>query len=92
VTFKKLCIGLGTVALAGLVLSLIAPKAVQAAAYTLVVVANTSAHPVPTADVNKSAAQNVELACSAVSGSLTCALVAPTAAWTSPLPGPFPRE
>jgi hypothetical protein len=89
-TFKKLCIGMGAVALAGAVLSLIAPKAVQAAAYTLVVVANTSAHPVLTADLNKSAAQNVELACSAISGSPTCALVAPNGSldfatsWTVP--------
>ena len=79
-TFKKLCRGIGAVALAGVVLLLIAPKAVQAAAYTLVVVANTSGHPVPTADVNKSAAQNVE----------TCALVAPNGSldfatsWTVP--------
>jgi hypothetical protein len=59
-SFKKLCIGIEAVALAGVVLALIALKAVQAADYTLVVVADTSPHAVPTADVNKSVAQNVE--------------------------------
>jgi hypothetical protein len=57
--------GLGAVALAAMLLSLAAPKAVHAIVAALVEVTNTPANPVPTADVHQSAAQNIELYCSA---------------------------
>jgi hypothetical protein len=44
--------GVGATALAALLLTSVAPKAVQAAVNALVLVANTSANPVPNADVN----------------------------------------
>jgi hypothetical protein len=49
---KKLLMGVGAVALAGTLLTLVAPKAVHAAVAALVEVANTPANPVPNADVN----------------------------------------
>ncbi len=49
---KKLLMGIGAVALAGTLLTLVAPKAVHAAVAALVEVANTPANPVPNADVN----------------------------------------
>jgi hypothetical protein len=49
---KRLLMGFGAVALAGTLLSLVAPKAVHAAVAALVLVTNTSANPVPNADVN----------------------------------------
>ncbi len=49
---KRLLMGLAAVALAGTLISLVAPKAVHAAVAALVEVANTPANPVPNADVN----------------------------------------
>jgi len=49
---KRLLMGIGAVALAGTLLTLVAPKAVHAAVAALVEVANTPANPVPNADVN----------------------------------------
>src|ERR1039457_1175895 len=49
---KRLLVGIGAVALAGTLLTLVAPKAVHAAVAALVEVANTPANPVPNADVN----------------------------------------
>ena len=49
---KRLLVGIGAVALAGTLLTLLAPKAVHAAVAALVEVANTPANPVPNADVN----------------------------------------
>jgi len=60
---KNLFMGIGAVALAGMALSLIAPKAVHASVATLVEIVNTSVNPVAISDVVKSAAQNVELLC-----------------------------
>ena len=47
---KRLLTGLGAVALAAMLLSLAAPKAVHAIVAALVEVTNTPANPVPTAD------------------------------------------
>lgn len=49
---KRLLMGMGAVALAGTLLTLVSPRAVHAAVAALVQVANTSANPVPNADVN----------------------------------------
>jgi hypothetical protein len=49
---NRLLMGIGAVALAGTLLSLVGPKAVHAAVAALVLVTNTPANPVPNADVN----------------------------------------
>jgi len=49
---QRLFMGIGAVALAGTLISLVAPKAAPATVAALVEVANTSANPVPNADVN----------------------------------------
>jgi hypothetical protein len=49
---KRLLMGISAVALAGTLLTLVAPKAVHAAVAALVLVTNTPANPVPNADVN----------------------------------------
>ncbi len=76
---KNLFIGIGVAALAGVLLTFIAPKAVHAAVATLVEVTNTPLNPVPTADVHKSASQLVELDCSDLGGPTNpCVLNPPT--------------
>lgn len=65
---KTLFIGLGWLAAALVLGSVAGPKAVRAAVATLVEVANTTANPVPTADVSHSAAQSVTLVCPPVGG------------------------
>jgi hypothetical protein len=54
---KSLMMGIGAATLAGVILTVTMPKAVQAATAALVQVTNTSANQVPTLDVSKSAAQ-----------------------------------
>ena len=49
---NRLLMGIGAVALAGTLLTLVAPKAVHATVAALVDVANTPTNPVPNADVN----------------------------------------
>jgi len=70
---KRLLMGFGAVALVGTLLTLVAPKAVHAAVAALVEVANTSANPVPNADVNAPGEEPFQtLMCNAL-GSGTCA-------------------
>jgi hypothetical protein len=69
---KRLLMGFGAVALVGTLLTLVAPKAVHAAVAALVEVANTSANPVPNADVNAPGEEPFQtLMCTAV-GSGSC--------------------
>src|SRR5579863_6448004 len=69
---KRLLMGFGAVALVGTLLTLVAPKAVHAAVAALVEVANTSANPVPNADVNAPGEEPFQtLMCNAV-GSMSC--------------------
>jgi hypothetical protein len=65
---KRLLMGAGSVALAGILAIAIAPKAAHALVVTLVQVANTTANPVPTEDIRGSASQILELACPTQSG------------------------
>lgn len=70
---KNLFMGIGAVALAGVLLTLAAPKAVHAAVATLVEIANTPANPVPNADVNAPGEEPLQaLLCAAPNGSTEC--------------------
>jgi hypothetical protein len=69
---KRLLMGLAAVALAGTLLTLIAPKAVHAAVAALVEVANTSANPVPNADVNAPGEEPFQTVLCNNVGSLSC--------------------
>src|ERR1700679_1864656 len=60
---KSLLMGTGGVILAGLVLALLAPKAIHAVVATAVQVVNTSASPAITADASRQAAQIVTIQC-----------------------------
>jgi hypothetical protein len=60
---KSLLMGTGSVVLAGLVLTLVAPKAVHSAVATLVQVANTTAAPAITQDTSNQASQIITLFC-----------------------------
>ena len=65
---KSCLMGTGAVVLAGLVLSLIAPKAAHALAATLVQVTNTPANPAITQSVPSQAAQLVHLSQTTIGG------------------------
>jgi hypothetical protein len=69
---KNLFIGIGAVALGGVLLTLAAPKAVHAAVATLVEVVNTPANPVPNADVNASGEEPLQAILCAAVGSSSC--------------------
>jgi hypothetical protein len=60
---KSLLMGTGGVVLAGLVLALLAPKAVHAIVATAVQVVNTSANPAITEDTSRQASQIVTIRC-----------------------------
>jgi hypothetical protein len=60
---KSLLMGTGGVVFAGLVLALLAPKAVHALAATTVQVVNTSASPAITEDTSRQASQIVTIQC-----------------------------
>ena len=65
---RSLLMGTGGVVLAGLVLALLAPRAVHAVVATAVQVVNTSASPAITQDTSRQASQIVTVSCaSAVS-------------------------
>jgi hypothetical protein len=67
---KNLCMGIGAVSLAAVLLTLVAPKAVHAAVATLVEIANTAANPVPNTDVNAPGEEPLQTElCSAIGGS-----------------------
>src|SRR5580704_8627668 len=69
---KRLLMGAGAVALAGTLISLVAPKAVHAAVAALVLVTNTSANPVPNADVNAPGEEPVQTLLCAAIGNVSC--------------------
>jgi hypothetical protein len=60
---KGMLMGLGAMALAVALLTLVVPKAAHAVVATLVQVSNTTANPAITQDVSKLASQNVQLVC-----------------------------
>lgn len=80
---KNLFLGMGAVALAGVLLTMVAPKAVHAAVAALVEVANTSANPVPNADVNEPGEEPFQTQLCGLVGTATClqptTFVVPTA-------------
>jgi len=78
---KNLFIGIGAVALAGVTLTLLAPKTVHGAVATLVQVANTAANPAVTQDTTNQAAQIVTLFCTNVSG-VQCNQVLPQGSYS----------
>jgi len=65
---QRLFVGIGAVALAALLITLVAPKSVHAAVAALVQVTNTAASPANTEDISKQANQLVHLLCSADTG------------------------
>lgn len=73
----KIAFGISGIVVVALVLALAAPKRVHAVVSAFVTVANTSANPVPTTDVMRSVAQNVELQCDP-RGAPSCFLLSPT--------------
>lgn len=84
---KQIVFGIAGIVVVALVLALAAPKTVHAVVSALVTVANTSANPVPTTDVMRSVAQNVELHCQpSLDGGPSCILIPPTG-----LAGPEPQ-
>lgn len=60
---KRLLMGAGAVALAGILVLALVPKKARAAVATLVLVSNTQANPAGTEDISKAASQIVELLC-----------------------------
>jgi hypothetical protein len=85
---KSLLMGTGGVVLAGLVLALLAPKAVHAIVATAVQVVNTSASPAMTEDTSLQASQIVTISCSVASGSsVFCSRATPTGGFEG-TPGP----
>ena len=85
---KKALMFAAAVAIASVLALAVAPRAAHAVAAILVTVTNTEANPVPTADLFRSAAQNVELFCTGRSGvvsGVSCGQVNPQTG--PPLPG-----
>jgi hypothetical protein len=74
---KSLLMGTGSVVLAGLVLALLAPKAVHAVVATAVQVVNTSASPAFTEDTSLQASQIVTIKCQVETGVLECTQALP---------------
>ena len=77
---KKALMFAVAVAIASVLALAVAPRAAHAVAAILVTVTNTYANPIPTTDVSRSAAQNVELFCtgrSAVVSGVNCGQVNP---------------
>lgn len=85
---KSLLMGTGGVVLAGLVLALLAPKAVHAVVATAVQVVNTSANPAITEDTTLQASQIVTISCSLSSGSFPFCLQELPNGFASGSPGP----
>lgn len=74
---KSLLMGTGGVLLAGMVLALLAPRAVHAVIATAVQVVNTSASPAITEDTSLQASQIVTIKCQLNSGVVSCSQVTP---------------
>lgn len=68
---KSILMGTGAVVLAGFILALLAPKAVQAVVATAVLIENTPATPVPNKNVDEPARNSLSLTCTS-GGNLTC--------------------
>lgn len=86
---RSLLMGTGGVVLAGLVLALLAPRAVHAVVATAVQVVNTSASPAITQDTSRQASQIVTVSCAlggefAPSFAVSCVQILPNAE-----PGPI---
>jgi hypothetical protein len=76
---RRIAMAIGGTVVVALVLTLAVPRAAHAVFSALVTVTNTSSNPVPTTDVMRSVAQNVELHCqSGVTGQPVCLLIPPT--------------
>jgi len=74
---KSLLTGTGAVVLAGLVLALLAPKAVHAVVATAVQVVNTSASPAITEDTSRQASQIVTIQCGLSDDIASCFQILP---------------
>jgi hypothetical protein len=62
---KNVSMAVGVVVLAALLLSVMAPKAVHAVTATMVQVVNTVSEPVPSEDIYRLPAKNIQLSCNA---------------------------
>jgi len=62
---KNVLMAVGAVALAAMLLAVMAPKAVHAVAATMVQVVNTTSSPVPSEDIYRLPARNIQLVCNA---------------------------
>lgn len=83
--FYKAGAGIAGVLFVASAMTFVAPKTVHAVVSALVTVANTSANPVPTTDVMRSVAQNVELHCQpGPGGGPSCVLIPPTGVVNEP--------
>ena len=69
---KSILMGIGSVVLAGLILTLLAPKAVHAVVATAVQVMNTAATPVPNRDVDEPARTAFTTTCSSQGTKTDC--------------------
>jgi len=83
---RRIAMSIGGTAAVALVIGLAAPKTVHAVVSALVTVANTSANPVPTTDVMRSVAQNVELHCQPGPGGRPSCIVIPPTGQVGPEP------
>jgi hypothetical protein len=82
---ERLFMGIGAVALAASLVTMVSPKSVHAAVAALVQVANTAASPANTEDISKQANQLVHLVCSLAltgNGFTNCYGVAPNGVTT----------
>ena len=62
---NNLLMAVGAVVLAAILLSVMAPKAVHAVTATMVQVVNTTSSPVPSEDIYRLPARNIQLVCNA---------------------------
>ena len=82
---KSLLTGTGAVVLAGLVLALLAPKAVHAVVATAVQIVNTSANPAITQDTSLQASQIVTIVCDiSIADTATCIQILPNGDYGDP--------
>ena len=74
---KSILMGIGSVVLAGLIMTLLVPKAVHAVVATAVQVMNTSATPVPNKDVDEPARTAYTATCQSTANTSACATNTP---------------
>ncbi len=77
---KSILIGTGSVALAGLILTLVVPRAAHAIVATAVLVENTTASPVPNKDVDQPGRHAFTQSCAVPINSSTCSMQPPVPA------------